>query len=164
MQILEDRVRLIDDAMFPADPVENPHQAVILVALQYITVAVFLLVFLLQPRKMSVELFVVVFAIAVAQGQADPEIDDARYLGFDTIIQDPAEVFLRVVDERQERRKPDNSWDARVAEHPQNLKSFPGRADIGLKDPAQGFIKRGQRHLNHAFGFFMNAPEQIQIA
>ena len=121
-------------------------------------------VLLLHAGKQPVELRKEVFAVPLAERYSHAEADDALDLRFGAIAQNAENVFLRVVDKRQNGGEPHNRGDPGLAELLQRGEAGGGGADIRLQLPAKRLVVCCKRHLHHAFCPLVDGLQEINIA
>ena len=121
-------------------------------------------VLLLHAGKQPVELRKEVFAVPLAERYSHAEADDALDLRFGAIAQNAENVFLRVVDKRQNGGEPHNRGDPGFMEPLQRGEAGGGGADIWFQLPAKRLVVCGERHLHHAFCPLVDGLQEINIA
>ena len=112
---------------------------------------------------MPVQRRVVIFPVAVPQGQPHAEVDHALHPGPGACVQYRRDVFLRIVDEGQYGCQPDHGGDVPLRHALQHLDPAPGVAHVRLQYAAQRVVIGGQRHLHHAFGGSVDGIQQVDI-
>lgn len=150
--------------MLRADAAKQRHELLRARARQLVGVAVPLDVALLHARKVPVQRLVEVFPAALAERQTHVKADDPPHAHADAFLQDRRDVFLRIVDERQNGRQPHDRRDAARAHGFQHLDAPLRVADIRLEDRAQLIVIGRERHLHHALGGLVDLVEQVDVA
>ena len=87
MEVVKDRLVLMDDTMLCARRVKDLHQPIVMIAPNLVPHTVFFLIFLLQSWKMLIELPVEVFPVAVPQRKSYAKTDDAEDMRIDAVIE-----------------------------------------------------------------------------
>lgn len=106
MEIAEDLIGIIHNAVLFAFFSKYAHELHIVVAQNFISIPVFLPVLLFEPREIPVKRRVEIFPITLAQSDSDVKTNNAFNPGFKAVIQNAAQVFLRIIDEGQKRSQP----------------------------------------------------------
>ena len=118
---------------------------------------------LLYPRKMRVQLAIKILPIASTQRHAETEIDDAFHPCVKAIVENPVQIFRRVIDIRQNRAKPHDRRNSAPLKLFQNLVTSMRGTDIRLNNTAKVLVCRGQRYLYDRLGVTVDPFVKVDV-
>ncbi len=134
-----------------------------MIAGNLIGITILLMIPLPHSGKMPIQLLIKILPASLPQSHSNAKTNDPVNLCTCTVIQNPPQVFLRVIDKRKQGREPHHRGNPVVPENLKGLKALLCSADPGLQNPAQFLVISRQRHLHHALCLLMNPFKQLQI-
>ena len=115
---------MVTDSISFTDFMEQLHQFFLMWAGNLIGIAIQADILLLQAGEMPVQLGIKIFPVSFPQCQPHAEIDDSLYAGVRADFQNAPDIFIGVVDKRQNRTQPDDGWNSRNLKLFQSCRSF----------------------------------------
>ena len=112
---------------------------------------------------MPVESRIIILPVPFPECQPHSEIYNALYPCSNTFTQDSSDVFLIIINERKNGRKPYDRRDPSLLHLFQYFDTAFGITDVRLQHSAQFIIISGKSNLNYAFCCFVDLGKQIDI-
>ena len=114
-------------------------------------------IFSFQSGKVLIQFLIIVLSVPVTKRHPDSKIQNTVNIRFDTIVQQPCDVFFRIVDKGQNGRPSRRSSESPPLSRSSGLPPFDllCRREVPVFYP-QIIIKSRQRHLYHTFCLFVD--------